>query len=296
MKKALWLGLVWLCCPLELWAFDGNQALQHIQTQLDFGPRYPTSPGHQKTRQWLIRRLGPLADRVEKDRWDHEDAHKKVYALENLVFRFQPQRKQRLILGAHYDSRRFADKDPADPFAALAGANDSASGVAVLVELAPQLAALIKGKEWGLDLVFFDAEEGELDPKARPWKPIGSIHFASQLSRFYPELKPQLAIVVDMVCDKDLQLKFERFSLDSVPKQVWRMWELGAQQSDGFIAEYGYAIYDDHYPLIQAGVPALLLIDYDYPAWHTQADQIDQCSAKSLQAVGDTLLQFLKTY
>lgn len=290
------LGLVLLCwLPSSLWAFSGERALDHIQTQVDFGPRYPTSMGHQHLRLWLARELSPLAELAE-DAWKHQDAHGKVYDLKNLIFRFQPQRSRRLILGAHYDSRRYADKDEADPKAPLVGANDSASGVALLVELARHLPEILKEKDFGVDLVFFDAEEGELDPKARPWQPLGSIHFAQNLTQFYPQAQPELGIVVDMVCDKDLQLYFERFSLSSAPQAVWKLWQIGAKHHRGFKPQNGYRIFDDHYPLIKAGVPALVIIDFDYPAWHTTKDQIDQCSATSLDAVGETLVEFLRQY
>ncbi len=283
-----------------LWAvncaygFEGKRALSYIQAQMEMGPRYPTSEGHKKLRAWIKQTLAPLEAKVEVDRFSYRDAHQATYLLENWVFRFAPEAKRRIILGAHYDSRRFADKDPDDPYAPLMGANDAASGVAVLLELAPQLKDLLKGRDLGVDLVFFDAEEGELDPKARAWQPIGSVHFAKQLKQFYPQQPPWLVVVVDMVCDKDLQLKMERFSLESAPKEVWKIWGLGATRSPGFIQDYGYRVYDDHYPLIQAGVPGVLLIDFDYPPWHTQADVIDQCSAASLEAVGSTLESYLK--
>lgn len=276
------------------YGFEGKRALSYIQAQMEMGPRYPTSEGHKKLRAWIRQTLAPLEAKVEVDRFSYVDAHQETYNLENWVFRFAPEAKRRIILGAHYDSRRFADKDPYDPFAPLMGANDAASGVAVLLELAPRLKELLRGKDLGVDLVFFDAEEGELDPKARAWQPIGSIHFAKQLKRFYPQQPPLLVIVVDMVCDRDLQLKMERFSLESAPKEVWKIWGIGAKLSPGFIQDYGYRVYDDHYPLIQEGVPGVLLIDFDYPAWHTQGDGIDQCSAASLEAVGTTLELYLK--
>jgi len=288
---ALWL---WGSCAF---GFDSKAAMADIQTQMEMGPRYLTSAGHLKIQAWLSQRIKGPNILAQVDQFEYLDAHHQRYQVKNMMFRFFPGRTKRLILGAHYDTRRYADKDPDDPLAPMPGANDGASGVAVLTALSDVLPKLLESKEFGVDLVFFDAEEGELDPEARPWRPIGSIHFASQLKQLYPQKAPELVVVVDMVCDKDLQLKLEQHSMRSgAASKAWQLWKIGANHSSGFISEMGYSVYDDHYPLIQKGIPSVLLIDFDYPAWHTQRDQIDQCAASSLQAVGQTLEDFLTQY
>ena len=291
--KFVWaLGLFIL--PWTTLAFEGAGAFKNIETQMGFGPRYVTSEGQKKARAWLKKEVGQLAEVAEVHAWKHQDAHGKVYALENLIFRFNPQAKRRAILGSHSDSSNYPDQDETDPYAPFLGANDGASGVAVLVELARDLRRDAKNWDFGVDLIFFDAEEGELDPKPRRWRPIGSIQFAEELGKYYPKAKPELAIVIDMVCDKDLQLKLEQFSIDSASGEVWRLWQIGSKHSPGFIPEMGYRIYDDHWALIQKGIPSMLLIDFDYPPFHTQKDLIDQCSTQTLTAVGQTLLEFLR--
>jgi len=299
--RAGWLRfgpLIWLSLVAgSAMGFDGHLALKHIQTQVDMGPRYLSSPGHRKIEAWLPQVIQGENVQLQIDQFEHVDAHHQVYQVKNFLFRFFPQRGKRLILGAHYDTRRYADKDTEDPMAPMPGANDGASGVAVLTALSLRLPELLKSKDFGVDLVFFDAEEGELDPDARPWRPIGSIHFARNLETFYPTQAPELAVVVDMVCDRDLQLKLEQHSMRSgAASKAWELWKLGAALHPGFINTMGYSVYDDHFPLIQKGVPSILLIDFDYPAWHTRRDQIDQCAVSSLQAVGQSLENFLSQY
>jgi len=187
-----------------------------------------------------------------------------------------------IILGAHYDSRMLADQDPGPGSSGpVPGANDGASGVAVLLELARSLPI----NSIPIELVFFDAEDdGGLD--GRDWI-MGSRAFVAALT-----FQPRAVIVVDMVGDADLNLYIERSSNLALATEIWvQAAKLGYGQQ--FIQKAKYSMEDDHTPFLEAGIPAIDIIDFDYPYWHTAADTPDKVSADSLQAVGETLLTWL---
>jgi Zn-dependent M28 family amino/carboxypeptidase len=188
----------------------------------------------------------------------------------------------RIIVGAHYDSRLLADQDTGpgrnQP---VPGANDGGSGVSILLELARTLPA----GSVPVSLVFFDAEDnGGLDN--RQWI-MGSQAFVKSLT-----VKPEAAVIVDMVGDASLNIYEER---NSDPKLTTEIWAQAAALGFAkyFIATPKYDMIDDHSPFLQAGIPAVDIIDFDYPYWHTSADTLDKVSAQSLQAVGETLWAWL---
>lgn len=266
-------------------AFDGQIALEHIEDQLSFGPRTPGSPGHEKIVEWIITELGVLGWEVEI-----QEAEKMGHPVENLIARRSSDVRNVdqtwFIIGAHYDTRLHADKDPdpekrTDP---VPGANDGASGVAVLLELARTIPADYPGEIW---LVFFDVEDNGRIPG---WEYIlGSRAFVEEL-----EGKPDAVIIVDMIGDADLNIFMERNSDQTLTLELWGQAAL-LGYSEHFIPLMGYSILDDHTPFLQAGIPAVDIIDFDYPYWHTTADTLDKVSAESLQIVGDTLLAWLES-
>ena len=270
--------------------FQGERSLAYIKTLVNLGPRALGTPGHQAARS-LFRNELQGGVWVEQS-WTHQAVGDKAYQLHNLLYRFNPEAKARILIGSHYDSRAQADKDPKQPTAPLPGANDGASGVAVMLELG-RLLQEKPLRHLGVDLVFFDAEEGE-PLKQRPWYPIGSYYFAEKLPQLYPQALPRLAIVVDMVCDKELDLFQEQNSLASAPWAVQEIWAIGLGLHPGFYPRPKYSIYDDHTALINKGVPSVLLIDFDYPPFHTLDDVPERCSAQVLSAVGQTLWTYLQ--
>jgi Zn-dependent M28 family amino/carboxypeptidase len=215
----------------------------------------------------------------------------------NIIARFEPANPRRVIVATHYDSIIRAYRDAKTPDAPMPGANNSSSGVAVLLETARALSLLPKPAV-GIDMVFFDGEEGSIamgagDPH---FAPIGSPYFASHLHDFYPTRKPEKAAVFDMVCDKDLELKAEPFSIESAGNEVRKFWNTGrAIAPQAFSTKTTpYMIIDDHTALGEAGIPSFIVIDFEYePFYNTTQDTIDKCSAGSLEAVGRTLLQYL---
>jgi Zn-dependent M28 family amino/carboxypeptidase len=189
-----------------------------------------------------------------------------------------------IILGAHYDTRMFADRDP-DPEnhrQPVPGANDGASGVAVLLELARVLPTNLTGEIW---LVFFDAEDNG-DIVGWDWI-LGSKAFVDLLDG-----QPDAVVIVDMIGDRNQDIYWEKNSDLGLTREIWGVAEnLG--YADRFISYPKYRILDDHVPFLEVGIPAVDIIDFDYPAWHTVNDTIDKVSAQSLETVGDVLYHWL---
>ena len=264
--------------PPEDPEFDGQRAYQDIFTQLSFGPRIPGSDGHKAVIKWITQEL-------QDNNWEVTQQTLKIegHTVHNLIAH-HGEKEPEVIFGAHYDTRLWADNDP-DPAQhgqPVPGANDGASGVAVLLELARVTPPDAQTGTW---LVFFDAED---QGRIAGWNWIlGSTAFVENL-----QSTPQAVIIVDMIGDKDLNIYREKNSNLVLTDQIWNQAaELGYENV--FINEEKYSILDDHTPFLNADIPAVDLIDFDYPAWHTVNDDFEQVSAESLQAVGDTLLAWL---
>ena len=256
--------------------FDGQRAYQDVLAQVAFGPRVPDSPAHAKTIAYIqeqLRQAGWQAQ-VQNTIW-------KGFAIENIIAS-RTDHVPQIILGAHYDSRMLADQDPGPGRSSpVPGANDGASGVAVLLEMARSLPQ-DSPPTW---LVFFDAED-DGGISGRDWI-MGSQAFVSDLT-FHPEA----AIIVDMIGDSDLNIYIEKNSNSALVTEIWgQAAKLGFSQQ--FIPTLKYRMEDDHTPFLKAGIPAVDIIDFDYPYWHTAADTPDKVSPKSLEIVGETLRTWL---
>ncbi len=266
--------------------FDGLRALELVEAQLAFGPRTPGSRGHAAMQAWA-------RDELDRAGWQVEvqEGVQGGQAFQNLVARRSTLTEEApwVILGAHYDTRFESDRDPEPEKRGtpVPGANDGASGVAVLMELARALPAESPMDIW---IVLFDSED---NGGFEGWDWIlGSRGFVQALPQLAPDRKPDAVVVVDMVGDADLNIFLER---NSDPALSGQIWDTAASLGYGeqFIRQPKYAMIDDHRPFLQAGIPAVLLIDFDYPHWHTTGDTLDKVSAESLQAVGETLLAWL---
>lgn len=257
--------------------FDGERAYADVLTQVSFGPRVPGSEGHARIQEWIHQELEAAGWEVEI-----QESEALGHPIENLVARRSDEPPQ-IILGAHYDTRMFADSDP-DPAQhsnIVPGANDGASGVAVLVELA----RVLPEGTVPIWLVFFDAED---NGRIEGWDWIlGSREFV----RSNP-IQPRAVVIVDMIGDADLNIYKE---LNSDPEITEEIWAVAARlgYEDRFLPESRYSMIDDHTPFLEAGIPAIDIIDFDYPYWHTVQDTPDKVSAESLQAVGQTLHTWL---
>jgi hypothetical protein len=270
--------------------FNSERAFADLERQCGFGPRVPGSKGHENCLSFLFSALNRNTDRVVLQRFSAFDAlQKKTVSLTNLIASFGRQ-KDRLLFCAHWDSRAFADSDPdlRNRKMPVPGANDGASGVAVLLELARALKQVPPAR--GVDIVLFDGEDNGVDLRTDTWC-LGSRHFAGRMHSRY---KPQYAVLLDMIGDKNLDLPVEANSRRFAPHVVERVW--GKAHTLGltaFDARDGYDVVDDHLELLKAGIPAVDVIDLDYPYWHTAADTPDKCGPESLWTVGTLVLHLI---
>ena len=279
-RVTLFLGLVLLLVGCASRAsFDGTRALAHVAAQCDLGPRIPGSEGARQAVTYIV-------DSLDDEGLDTE-VHQFVYCgvtLRNVLAKMAVGRGPIVLLGAHYDTRRYADLDPVGPRAPVPGGNDGASGVAVLLELARCLdTKLLTNEIW---LAFFDAEDqGGIG--AWPWS-VGASQMASNLSE-----RPAYVIIVDMIGDTDQVFYWEANSDVDLQRHIWGIAaDLGFQRN--FVPSTKSSVIDDHIPFIEQGLVAIDIIDLDYPFWHTTQDTADKVSAESLSRVGvvlETLLE-----
>ena len=280
---------------VEVPQFDANRSYQYLIRQTNFGPRAAGSAGHEQCLQYLSAELRSLADTLELQPFSYSNSRIGTVALTNIVAHFSGGDAKRLLLMAHWDTRPWADAD-ANPNAhelPIAGANDGASGVAVLLELARQFKA--HAPPIGVSIVLVDGEDLGTSGKADSWCP-GSKYFASHLPA---GLTFSSAINLDMVGDAELLIKREQRSDKWAPEIADLIFktaeELGIHQ---FSNSSGDDVMDDHVALNEVGIRAVDLIDFDYPNaqknyWHTMQDTPDKCSPESLSAVGTLLLHLL---
>ena len=287
------------CSPASTTAtvppFDGNRAFDLLKKQVAIGPRYPGSRGHEAAADMIRAELKPYADGISTQEFTREFGGK-VVKLQNIAAYFHPAAKKWVLLAAHWDTRPIADQEVTaeKKRMPIPGANDGASGVAVLLELARVFAN--SRPDVGVFMVFFDGEDYAVDGSSGVSTMfLGSNYFAENLSKSAvvdgKQLSFEYGILLDMVGDKDLRIYPEGASVRVAPAVVRKVWqtakELGYQ--DVFDPADGQPIMDDHLPLIKAGVKCIDVIDFDYAPWHTLDDTVDKCSAKSLGTVGEVM-------
>ena len=300
MKKifpnSLFLTFIFLGCQSNVPRFDEDHAFSYLVAQCDFGPRNPGSDGYYACLDYLITELDQSANEIILQDFSYqEQRYNKRYNLENIVARYNPDSEFQTVISAHWDTRPWADQEDLrqDRDQPIIGANDGASGVAILLELAK-----IMGENpppIGVNLVFFDGEDLGV-PGENSTYCQGSRFFAKNL----PIPRPNEAINLDMVGDKQLVLPIERYSLEYHPKLVRHLWDRAKDMGlDAFIGRVDYAIYDDHIPLNEiAGIPSIDLIDFKYPNsyanfWHTMNDIPENCSEESLGQVGALMVDYI---
>ena len=260
---------------------DGARAMRRVVFQVEAGSRLPGTPGHERVRAWLESEIKRLGGRVETQRFtDHTLG--RAEELSNVIGHWgKATGSGPIVLCAHYDTRETCDEDPDpahrnDP---MPGANDAGSGVAVLLEVAELMSR--RAPAVPVDLVFFDGEDQGHTEQPETYS-RGARGYADRL----PSPPPRAAFLFDMVGDKDLAIYPEAISEERAASLVDLVNEgARATGAKSFRPEPRYHITDDHVPLLDAKVPAVDIIDFDYPAWHTHRDLPDQLSAESLAEV-----------
>jgi glutaminyl-peptide cyclotransferase len=275
--------------------FDAERAFGLLRAQCDMGPRAPGTEGHRRTQAWLVEQLAPCVDGLVLQRWRQKVGRGpgagRTFEMTNLLAivhgAAEAGEAPDIMLSAHWDTRPVADRDPDPARRALPvpGANDGASGVAVVLEAARALRARRPPRPVALAL--WDGEDlGEYY--------YGSRAYASAVARGTVPWRPRRGILLDMVGKRGLRCTTEMNSVRLAPD----LWEQVHACADGLGlgAHFGgppRAITDDHVFLSRAGIPTVLLIDYAYPQWHTTADTVDQCDARSLGVAGEVVLRFI---
>ncbi len=280
---------------LEDIPFDGQRAFEGLKRLCALGPRPSGSAGMRAQQKLLREHFAALGAEVRLQEFTaRHPVDGSPVAMANLIVTWHPNSRQRVLLCTHYDTLPLPMLDPVDPRGAFVGANDGASGTAILMELGREMADL--RPRWGVDFVFFDGEEF-IYSEQHPYF-LGSEYFARQYRDNPPPYRYRWAVLLDMVGDADLQIYQEQNSMwwrDTRPLvlDIWaQARRLGVRE---FIPRIKYEIRDDHLSLRNtAGIPACVIIDFDYPAWHTRRDTPEQCSALSLAKVGWVIRQWLE--
>ena len=283
-------------CTVSVPKFSGESAFHYLEKQCSFGPRNPGSSGHEQCEEYLIHTLSEFADTVFSQPFLQSIPGKSdTLEMTNIVGIFFGSGTRSLLLGAHWDTRPTAEHDvnPERRNEPILGANDGASGVAVLLETARILTQ--NPHDETIYIVFFDAEDLGIEGNPRSYA-LGAQYFAKNL----PIPKPDNAIVLDMVGDAELHLPIERNSYAHNPTLVKFLWTLADElELEAFDKQLQYEIYDDHVPLWEeAQIPAIVIIDFNYPNrwsnfWHTHEDIPMHCSVESLYQVGTLLIHYI---
>ena len=296
-------GLALISCGTDkmIPLFNGERAFEYLVAQTEFGPRNPGSPGHRKGLDYIVGELTKYAppNGVKIQPFSFTDTiGDSTYTLTNIIasFNLSPKDDRRIMLAAHWDTRPFADRDPDvdKQSEAIIGANDGASGVAVLLEIANILS--VNMPKVGVDIVFFDGEDfGRSEVNGLDDYFLGAKHFADTKGDY----RPEFAVLVDMVGSKNAKFYMEGFSLEYAPNLVHRIWDKAQELGMlAFVHENGPKISDDHVILNKSGIPTVNIIDINnseinYQFWHTTSDTPEQCSPETLRQVGTMLLYLI---
>jgi hypothetical protein len=278
-------------------AFNADSAMLYLRAQMAYGPRIPNTEAHRLTADMLVNRLRGFGAEVVEQKMDLKAFDGNLLHARNIFAQYYPERERRVLLLAHYDTRPWADEDPSaeNRSKPVPGANDGASGVAVLLEAARVIQSADPGI--GVDILFVDAEDYGTDGDDDTWA-MGTAYFAAN-----PPIEgyaPDAAILLDMVGGKDAHFPPEYFSVRAASSvdAAFRRAAKKAGHGDLFSGSVAGAVTDDHVKLIERGIPAIDIIDYRSgegfpPTWHTVADNLENISVETIKAVGETLLRYL---
>jgi hypothetical protein len=283
-------SLVLVACGESRPSFDGDRAYRYLVAQCDFGPRNPGSRGAAEALAYFDSFFSERADTVELQPFEFNDTVlDTTFICTNVIARFNPGKLPRLIFCAHWDTRPVADHEPDSTLRnqPILGANDGASGCAVLMEMANLIPTT--DTPYGIDIVLFDCEDygsaGHLD-----YFCVGSKHFVKNLqANSYA-----YGILLDLIGDANLEIYREVYSHTYARRVVDLVWSKAKQLgATSFVDSIKHTVYDDHVPFLERGIPVIDVIDFDYPFWHTLSDTPDKCSPSSLAQIGKVLVALL---
>ncbi|MBD3676766.1 MAG: M28 family peptidase [Planctomycetaceae bacterium] len=272
---------------------NATRAFGYLNDICDIGPRISGSGGMKKQQEVIINHFKELGATITEQEFDapHPLSGQPV-RLKNLIVSWHPEKKERILLCCHYDTRPFPDQDRRNPRGRFIGANDGASGVALFMEMGHHMNDL--DLSYGVDMVFFDGEELVFRRGDKYF--LGSEHFATQYRDNKPDHTYKFGVLVDMIAGKPLRLYYERNSLKYAPKVTQSVWMAAEKVGNrAFIKRARHEVLDDHIPLNEiADIPTTDLIDFDYQYWHTTGDAPRNCSSRSLQSVAEVLLYWIQ--
>lgn len=275
--------------------FSADSAYSYVASQVDFGPRVPGSEAHRLCGDWLSDKLKSFGAEVTEQNATLTTFDGTKIPMRNIFARINPDAEKRALLLAHWDCRPWADHDPNPEYRStpVDGANDGASGVGILLEIA----RILPKDGPGVDILLCDAEDWGEESNDESWA-LGAKYFAQNLP--VKGYMPSSAILLDMVGASEATFMREYFSQLANPALADEIWAIAKQlgYENMFINRMGSAVNDDHVELIKAGIPAIDIIDYRegsgfYDGWHTTSDNMDRISKETLGAVGNILETYL---
>ena len=287
--------------------FNEDSAYYFVKRQVDFGPRVPNSKEHLLCGNYLVNILNKYADTVIEQKAILKNFQGKSLNMRNIIASFQPEKQSRILLCAHWDSRAYSDQDSDknNLYKPILGANDGASGVGVLIEIA----RLLKNNKTniGIDIILFDAEDDgpphntNFENIEGEWWCLGSQYWAKNPHK--PFYSARFGVLLDMVGAKNATFAKEGVSMHFAPDVVNKVWNIAKQigYSNYFIDKNSPSITDDHLYINEiTNIPTIDIIQYDpssssgfYINWHTQKDNMDGIDKNTLKAVGQTVLQLI---
>lgn len=282
--------------------FDPDSAYQHIQTQVDFGPRVPGNESHIACGDWLAEKLKANGGKVIEQRGSVTAFNGKQLPLRNIIASWQKEKKERILLFAHWDTRPFADQDETRMNEPIDGANDGGSGVGILLEIARHLSNA--QTTHGVDIIFFDVEDygqpsgGVTQQSSDTWC-LGSQYWARNIH--VPDYNAKYGILLDMCGAKDAKFYQEAISMNYAPHIVRKVWKTAHNLGYGnfFVEQSQYYVGIDDHTIVnrELKIPSIDIIEYHaptegfHPSWHTHADNMDIIDRATLKAVGQTVME-----
>lgn len=281
--------------------FNEDSAYYFIQQQVDFGPRFPNNDAHTQCANFLLSKLKKVGLKAQIQKGKATTFNNEDITINNIIGSYKPELQKRILLFAHWDSRPFADQAKINRTKPILGANDGASGVGVLLEVARQL--LIKQPKIGVDIIFFDAEDyGQpsslmVQSNSESWC-LGSRYWAK--NPHTSNYKADFGILLDMVGNSNPVFTKERISMEYAPAIVQKVWNVAAHLNYQHIfinKETNFVGIDDHKPINEIlGIPSIDIIHYEestgnfHHSWHTHDDNLDIIDKSTLKIVGETIL------